>query len=340
MSLQTVRRPFAVDDYTPLSQHLEQTPESFFDGKPVLFYHAAGAKAWIPKSQRDKLPFFPADLSSEPTAPESSALADQAEEPVEQNVDVFVNSRDLSLFSPAAECGVSIPYQQITIHAIKKLRSSDGGVVFPAVYLQLDLADGGAGDDDFDTIELTLIPPAPATNTTTAAANGANGANGAGAAGAATAAAASASATTDGDDARSAEATRLFEAISECSNLNPDPVQDGEDADDAGDAQILFEGDYEPIEGLPGAFAGSGTGGLPPPLPGSGGWITAENVHEYFDEEGNWIGGDGEEEEEAQEGAVSGELGEGAGAVHPREEDGKEPNGTGEEVEVKRPRRE
>ncbi|KAL1836239.1 hypothetical protein VTJ49DRAFT_5401 [Mycothermus thermophilus] len=316
MSLQTVRRPFAVDDYTPLSQHQQQTPESFFDGKPVLFYHATGAKAWIPKSQRDKLPFFPTDLSSEPTAPENSAVTDQAEESVEQKVDIFVNSRDLSLFSPSAERGVSIPYQQITIHAIKKLHSSDNSVAFPAVYLQLDLADGGADDDDFDTVELTLIPPAPAPATDAS------------------------STTPDDGDARSAEATRLFEAISECSNLNPDPVQDGEDEDDAGDAQILFEGDYEPIEGLPGAFVGSGNGGLPPPMPGSGGWITAENVHEYFDEEGNWIGGDGDEEE-----AVRGELGEGAGAVHPREEDGQDGegkgvNGTGEEVEVKRPRRE
>jgi nucleotide-sensitive chloride channel 1A len=32
-------------------------------------------------------------------------------------------------------------------------------------------------------------------------------------------------------------------------------------------------------------------GSLPPPFPGSGGWITADNVNEYFDEDGNWIGG-------------------------------------------------
>ena len=54
----------------------------------------------------------------------------------------------------------------------------------------------------------------------------------------------------------------------------------------------------------------SDTGGqqtaLPPPLPGSGGWITAENVGEYFDEAGNWR---------------DQSLGEGAGSVRRREDD-------------------
>ena len=47
--------------------------------------------------------------------------------------------------------------------------------------------------------------------------------------------------------------------------------------------------------------------GLPPPMPGSGGWITAENVSEYFNEEGNIRGGG---------------LGPGAGMVRERDDDG------------------
>lgn len=93
MSLETVRSPFALGDYTPLPEHQEQTPDSFYDGKPVLYYYATGAKAWIPKSQRGKLPFFPADHSTEPSAPENSALNGQSEESIEQKVDLFVNSR-------------------------------------------------------------------------------------------------------------------------------------------------------------------------------------------------------------------------------------------------------
>jgi hypothetical protein len=93
MSLSTVRSPFALGDYTPIADHQEQTPASFYDGKPVLYYHATAAKAWIPASQGGKLPFFPTDFTSAPTAPESSALDAMREEHVEQKVDLFVNSQ-------------------------------------------------------------------------------------------------------------------------------------------------------------------------------------------------------------------------------------------------------
>ncbi|SPQ21513.1 51df190b-7808-476b-a99f-dffb60a7d76f [Thermothielavioides terrestris] len=313
MSFETVRSPFALSDYILLSEHEEQTPESFYDGKPVLYYHATGAKAWIPKSQRGKLPFFPADLSSAPTAPENSALSGQSEDCVEQQVDLFVHSRHLSIFCPAAQCGASIPYQQISIHAIKNLRSATSGQAYPSVYLQLELASGGASDDEFDTVELTLIPaqpqPTPPPPPPQPRPEGAPG-------------------EAQAAQPPQSEAAKLFEAISECSNLNPDPVQLGdeeeEDADEDG-AQIIFEGDRdrEAIEGFTGVFAGARDGGLPPAFPGSGGWITAENVHEFFDEEGNWIGSEGDED------AVAGELGEGAGTVHPRAEDEREVNGHG-----------
>ena len=107
----------------------------------------------------------------------------------------------------------------------------------------------------------------------------------------------------------------LFEAVSNCSNLHPDPIdQDDEDMnEDGSDSRIVFEVSvgYEGISGLPGVQQGASDGGLPPPFPGSGGWITAENVSEYFDEQGNWIGG------EEGDGEV---LGEGAGRVRTREE--------------------
>jgi len=130
----------------------------------------------------------------------------------------------------------------------------------------------------------------------------------------------------------------MFEAISECSNLNPDPVEEDDEDEDEYD-KIVFEGDIgggEEIPGLPGVYAS--TGDLPPSMPGSSGWITADNVHEYFDEEGNWIGG------EVAEGA-NGELGEGAGRVRGREEVEAEEEvnghgGQGEDAEAKRARTE
>lgn len=119
----------------------------------------------------------------------------------------------------------------------------------------------------------------------------------------------------------------LYAALSACSNLHPDTGTNEEEENDnaaqqqhqALDSSILFQ------NGL--IFPGNNAGGLPPAMPGSGGWITAENVGEYFDEEGNWKGGEagGEGGDEASEQEP---LGPGAGTVRPREEGN--PDGAGE----------
>lgn len=196
----------------------------------------------------------------------------------------------------------------ISIHAIKTIGT--GETKYPSVFLQLELSpDGGADDDDFETVELTLIPPTAPAGTASASATEA--------------------AQTETEEAESTigkkqpdnEATKLFKAITACADLNPDPAEGDED-DEYDDNRIIFEGDA--IEGFQGVFAGSSSGGLPPPMPGSSGWITADNVHEYFDEHGNWIGGEEvvevDIEGEEEEGGVSGELGEGAGTVRRRED--------------------
>lgn len=160
--------------------------------------------------------------------------------------------------------------------------------------MQLELSDGGSSDDEFKLIELTIIPPL----------------------------------TSADDDEAPATAAQLYEAIAACSNLNPDPTQEGDNDDEVASEdnyeRIVFEGsaEHEALEGFSGVLRGAADGGLPPPMPGSGGWITAENVNEYFDEQGNWIGPGaevgGSEEEVAEEAAE--ELGEGAGRTRPRAE--------------------
>ena len=147
--------------------------------------------------------------------------------------------------------------------------------------MNLELADPNAvsdEDEDMDVIELTLIPSLSTSDSGTSAIQ------------------------------------TLFEAVSNCSNLHPDPgFQDDEEMADGGaDSRIVFEGSvgYEGISGLPGVVQGAADGGLPPPFPGSGGWITAENVSEYFDADGNWIG-------ENSDGPT---LGEGAGRVRASDE--------------------
>jgi nucleotide-sensitive chloride channel 1A len=166
------------------------------------------------------------------------------------------------------------------------------------VYLQLELSDGGASDDDFETVELTLIPPPSASTDEGSVASG----------------------------DKPSETTKLFQAVSECSNLNPDPAEEGEEDDE--DERIIFEADHEALEGYTAVYNGASDGGLPAPMPGSSGWITAENVHEYFDADGNWIGGEEE--------SVSGELGDGAGTVHGREEEEANGHEGGDSAESKR----
>ena len=85
----------------------------------------------------------------------------------------------------------------------------------------------------------------------------------------------------------------LFLAVSACANLHPDPESPSSDAD-------VPSFDYESTNGI------TSLDGLPPPMPGSGGWITVENMREFFDEEGHWRGGG---------------LGPGAGIVREREDD-------------------
>lgn len=100
-------------------------------------------------------------------------------------------------------------------------------------------------------------------------------------------------------------------------------LADLEDEDDVAGMEMVFD-----VGGGGEATEGEAVGGLPPPVPGSGGWITAENVGEFFDEDGNWRG-----REDAAD-----NLGEGAGSVRPREDhpDGGTDGLNGEETKRRR----
>ncbi|KAI0872252.1 regulator of volume decrease after cellular swelling-domain-containing protein [Hypoxylon argillaceum] len=309
-------RPSAENDFLPLSEYQAQTPETFFEGKPVLYFHDESVKAWVSSDQYERLFFFSkttADnlTSLNPTPPESHALdSEDRQTREEKRVEVFVSSRKLTLFSANSGTGVEIPYPAVTLHAIKNFkRAGDDSFKFAGVYMQLEFSDSNPDDDEsFAPIELTLIPCKADSDASVI------------------------------DPLNAERTTALFNQISACSNLNPDPRNEEDDEDEDGDEfnadHIIFEGSVDPgvaIEGLPGVLQGSLSGGLPPPMPGSSGWITAENVNEYFDEDGNWIGDDG----------VSGELGDGAGRVRGRDEidqDGTNGHEEAEDSDAKRPR--
>lgn len=103
------------------------------------------------------------------------------------------------------------------------------------------------------------------------------------------------------DEPEDSPTQMLYNAVSACSNLHPDPVEPGDE--DGEEGKFMFSGEY-------GTVLGDAGGEMPPPVPGSSGWITAENVHEFFDEEGNPLGpgaGTVRGREEGDGGAVDGE---------------------------------
>lgn len=116
-------------------------------------------------------------------------------------------------------------------------------------------------------------------------------------------------------DTAESEAKRLYEALSSCADLHPDADLDGEndiDMDNFDDGAVL-------------PLATGGDGGLPPPMPGSGGWITAENVdvEAMMAPEAEWRGDVNHQHHDNVGGRGAGEegLGAGAGTVRPREDE-------------------
>jgi nucleotide-sensitive chloride channel 1A len=190
----------------------------------------------------------------------------------------------LFLYSNTALAGVSIPYPSISLHAIQSLPEPSVGEQ-QGVYMQLESSKEPSGAEDLEpeSISVTVIP---------------------------TAAAPPAVATENDPAEDKPEQTpvqAMFTALSNCSNLHPDPADPEEEEYDGGSRLIQA--------GL--AFPGAADGGLPPAMPGSGGWITAENMHEFVDEDGNWI----ENENENDDAEETGEpLGPGAGSIRTRED--------------------
>ena len=220
---------------------------------------------------------------------------------------------------------ISIPYPSISLHAIQRVKASsplNGTTSEPrtyhsssaqftsqtqtqpqaqtsALYLQLDLGNPFTRNPDLDedaaeTVDLLLIPQTSASSTRATADAGTISEP----------PAIVAAGGTDGPSAQSQElqanTKTIFEALTRCADLHPDP--DDMDSDEAGDGA--------------GDIMGGG-------MPGAGGWITSENVHEF---EGMFGGGDeGEDGVDGGEGedeAVVRILGPGAGSRRARDDAG------------------
>ncbi|KAH7079638.1 regulator of volume decrease after cellular swelling-domain-containing protein [Paraphoma chrysanthemicola] len=228
------------EDFTPLQEHQEQTPTTFFGAKPVLYARYPGLTLSAPASQlQQDAAFFRFNTENE------------GEDVLIKDVEIFVNANDLILFQTTpTSTGVSIPYPSIALHATMKYKST-----VEALYMNLSLNDADAVNDEeeIQTLELTILPPSYSSNPDTACIK------------------------------------EIFNAMNTCADLHPDEPG----SDDEGN-NVLDE-----------------------TAPGASGWITAENMDEYMDEDGNFrgtvIGGE--------------ELGPGAGTVRTREEAEDDVNG-------------
>jgi nucleotide-sensitive chloride channel 1A len=91
----TIHTPPALDSFTSLADHQSQTPTSFFGAKPVLHYHAFGARALISRDNTPKLAIFGTRNASSAngiTSAEPSNCNTEGQDSIVDVVDVFVSS--------------------------------------------------------------------------------------------------------------------------------------------------------------------------------------------------------------------------------------------------------
>jgi len=91
----TIHEAPALNSFTTLDDHQSFTPRSFYNGKPVLHYHAIGVRAQVPKDHISKLPIF---AQTEQVVNGTEAGQDGTDDGnVAEAVDVFVTSEYVSL---------------------------------------------------------------------------------------------------------------------------------------------------------------------------------------------------------------------------------------------------
>lgn len=197
---------------------------------------------------------------------------------------LLIYLRKFLFWRSSISTGVSIPYPSIFLHALGSIDiPGDPQGKAQALYLEVTI-NNGDGDAEDDSIALNFVPrSSQAESTTTDSSN---------------------------NISQASICQRLYNAVTDCADLHPDPVSqpssdNGEEGDEDAERPAF---DYEVIEG----------DDMPPPFPGSSGWITSANMHQFFDEDGNWR---------------AERLGPGAGLVRGRDEDEQQVNGHHEDVD-------
>ncbi|KAI5289780.1 hypothetical protein KEM54_003233 [Ascosphaera aggregata] len=309
-AIEVLHAPPPSSSLISLAQHQAQTPASFYDGPAVLYHHATGCQLVALKRDLKLLSLLKAVAAGDGSANAEEKQGNKEE--ILDGVDVWVTSRRLYIYLTSLSSGVAIPYPVISLHAIQKITkpgASESDEQVQGLYMRLILTTGDGngeetqsgnnrnededGDEDMydeigESVTMTIIPPSSSPS----------------AAAAETATAGTTTSTSGITDVEKHESPTesLYAALSACSDLHPDPNPEGNDIRNDNDAAIP----NFPIYNMPppASFADShlyqaglvqqgAVTGLPPPMPGSDGWITAENAHEFFDEDGNWKNRDG-----------------------------------------------
>ncbi|KAF2232852.1 hypothetical protein EV356DRAFT_534357 [Viridothelium virens] len=272
MAVNIVHSAPAIENFTPLAEHQEQTPETFFGGKPVLHFHSTDAQLLIEKEALEANEAFSRLYSAqhEPTRAGASVNGDAAANATHTqitvpDIDIWVTSENFILYSPTTRHGLTLSYPTISLHALQHLTppsAISGSPAVPALYIQLFLTSPSISDD-IDTLEFSLVP-APSTPSAPSQSSEELPEDGAA-------------------HPITSSAEQLYAAVSACAELHPDPRTPGEQE----------EGEQED--------------GDESRIPGAGGWITSENMADFMDEEGNFIG-------------FGGGLGPGAGTIRGRDD--------------------
>lgn len=233
-----------LSEYTALKEYEEQTPSTYYSAaKPVLHLYAPQVDIILPGPEASIKLAALLDTSPANGINGSESQTNGHGQQQRVKADVFVDSSALSIWTGSK--GVRIEYPTIGIHGISTLSSE--GPTSRALFVQLNLYDQETSNSD-DTVEIAdvlIVPSVPATSSEEATPHE--------------------HLTTAGlsnEDAVKA----LYEAVSNCQNLHPDPQEDGDE-----------DSEQQPALGTAGP-------------PGDGGWITSENMAQFMDSNGNFVG--------------------------------------------------
>lgn len=89
--MEVLQNPPLASSFTPLAEHQSRTPQSFYDGPPVLHYHSSRCKVVILESDISASPALNT-LRGGVTVANGSSEGQEGKEIVIDGVDVFVTS--------------------------------------------------------------------------------------------------------------------------------------------------------------------------------------------------------------------------------------------------------